>query len=497
MAAIKIKLAVDRSRNRVVFADAGSDFVDVLLSFLTLPLSALQSGAPGVPSPGCLSNLCGSVDRLRDSGLLKVEACHGMLLTPAHNDVFQDCKSASKYCNKAPIGSCKCCLVMARVFHVYNYEQVARKETFVRGTGRFVISDDMTIKPASTGVIQSLPQAFGSNGIAHGFEELEVTVSWLTVSSMLKAFLSSDTVLSDAFLTNEPDGKAAHATAKPSIDRKIPPSDQDSAGSFPESKIKIFYDTYKKKVMYAECNREFVDLLMGFLTYPASCVIKHTGAVTCHLGRCFTNLYSSVVDLANAGCFTGGLPGVMLLDPSIMPFDILSNILSDRCRPLDCRCRKDTMPELARYCFHPEIVEDRKYVVGDDLLIHQATAMSVMKYWSGRNKAMVLETDITVGKQEAVALLRAALITSKNALTEVFIDRLEAQSVPGGRIITVEVARSDTIATVKGRIKDRVSIPEGFRHELVYGSRYLKDSRTVADYNLGRECTITNEFFNK
>ena len=70
---------------------------------------------------------------------------------------------------------------MARVLHVYDYGQVVRKETFVRGTGRFVISDDMTIKPASTGVIQSLPQAFGSNGIAHGFEELEVTVSWLTV----------------------------------------------------------------------------------------------------------------------------------------------------------------------------------------------------------------------------------------------------------------------------------------------------------------------------
>jgi hypothetical protein len=30
---IKIKLAVDRSRNRVLFADAGSDFVDVLPPF--------------------------------------------------------------------------------------------------------------------------------------------------------------------------------------------------------------------------------------------------------------------------------------------------------------------------------------------------------------------------------------------------------------------------------------------------------------------------------
>jgi hypothetical protein len=36
MAAIKIKLVVDKSRNRVLFADAGSDFVNLLLTFLTL-----------------------------------------------------------------------------------------------------------------------------------------------------------------------------------------------------------------------------------------------------------------------------------------------------------------------------------------------------------------------------------------------------------------------------------------------------------------------------
>ena len=74
---------------------------------------------------------------------------------------------------------------MARVLHVYDHEQVVRKKTFLRGTGRFVISDDMTVKPASTGVIQSLPQAFGSNGIAHGFEELEVTVSWHSVRRLI------------------------------------------------------------------------------------------------------------------------------------------------------------------------------------------------------------------------------------------------------------------------------------------------------------------------
>jgi hypothetical protein len=88
MAAIMITIAVDRSRNRVLFADAGSDFVDVLLSFLTLPLSAIQFCTAGASSPGCLSSLRDSIDRLRGSKLLKVDACHGMLLTSKHYHEF-------------------------------------------------------------------------------------------------------------------------------------------------------------------------------------------------------------------------------------------------------------------------------------------------------------------------------------------------------------------------------------------------------------------------
>lgn len=176
MGIIKIKLAVDRPQNRVLFADAGSDFVDVLLSFLTLPLSALQSCTIGASSSqGCLSNLCDSVDHLRNSSLLKVEACHGMLLTPAHTNEFQLCKSTDSTKDLEISRLCKCSLVMARVLHVY--EQVGCKETFVGGKERYVISDDMKIKPASTSTMLLLPQAFDSDGIGHGFEEVEVSVS--------------------------------------------------------------------------------------------------------------------------------------------------------------------------------------------------------------------------------------------------------------------------------------------------------------------------------
>lgn len=108
---------------------------------------------------------------------------------------------------------------------------------------------------------------------------------------------------------------------------------------------------------------------------------------------------------------------------------------------------------------------------------------------------------------QAVRLLRA-MLTSKTALTDVFISRLEDRSSPrkmhifvkfpsSTKSITVEVAGSDTIATVKSRINAKVTIPEGCRHELVYGSTRLEDLSTVAEYNIINECTISSEFLKK
>ncbi|XP_047083418.1 uncharacterized protein LOC124694477 [Lolium rigidum] len=501
MAPIKINLAVDMSWNRVLFADAGSDFVDVLLAFLTIPLSAVQLLPADASSRGCLCNLGDSVDSLSDIRLLKVEACCGTLLTPAHSDEFPLCNCKSTLIPRSSFFpmSCKCSLVFDRLLHVY--EQVGRKETFVGEKQRYVISDDCTIKPASTSSMQSMPQAFNSDGTGHTFEVVEQLVEWEQVVAMLNASLSSDTMLTDAFLPKESNYNAAHATVKPGISLKNFVSDRDSAGSLPESKLKIFYDTREKKVMYAECSHDFVDLLLGFTIHPLSSVIKNTGAGTCHLGRCLDNLYRSVSDLDDAGCLTGGFPKMKLLDASVMPFDVSSKAM---CKALDCRCRKDMVPDLARYCCHPDLVEYGRYVVGDNLFIHQASAITVMKHWFGRNKAMVLEMDIAIGKQEAVALLRA-MLTSKTVLTDVFIHRLEKHSslqkmqifarIPTCKTITVEITRSDTIASVKSKIKEKVTIPAGCRHELVYGSRYLKDSCTVAECGLVRECTIGCEFY--
>ncbi|KQK23939.1 hypothetical protein BRADI_1g77187v3 [Brachypodium distachyon] len=324
-------------------------------------------------------------------------------------------------------------------------------KTCLRGKERFIISDGWMIKPASTSSMLSLPQMFGSDGVGHGFEEVTVCVGSVEVFPLLKASLSSDTIFTDVFISKGTDDQASRLTVKPTINQKI-------------------------------------------LHHSMGCMIKNTGASPCRLGRSFSNLYRSAIDLGGAGFLTRCLPKL---------FDSLSHII---CQAVDCPCTKDRM--LTCYCCHPELVEDQKYVVANDLLIHQASGLSVMKHWFMRDKAKVLEMDIAIGKQETAALLQAVLTSSSTALTDVFLGRLEEQSAwqkmqifaklpRGGKIITVEVARLDTIATVKSRIRDKVPVPAGCRHELVYGSRYLKDSCTVGEYNIVKECTIICEFYKK
>ncbi|XP_037427504.1 uncharacterized protein LOC119292979 [Triticum dicoccoides] len=395
MATIKIKLAVDRTQNRVLFTDAGSDFVDVLLSFLTLPLSAVQfCSAAATSSPGCLYNLCGSVINIRESKLLMVGSCHRMLLTPSQE----------------------------REFGTYGPKE------------RFVISDGWTIKPVSTSTMQSLPHNFTPDAILQEFEEMEVCVGWAEVVSILKASLSSHTIFTNVFLSKGTgDQPAGRVTVKKKImHRANKDSESDSS---PQSNIKLFYDRQEKKVMYAECKHEFVDLLLGFLSYPLGCVIKNMadGAVTCPLGDGgFENLYISTIELEASGFITDGYAEKMLLNPSLCPFSTQCFVLEETyvepepeefCMGLAPYRSSRTFLGTCRNC-HPNLVDDRKYVIDDDLQIHQASAMAVSKHWCRRDKANVVEMEITTGIQEVVVLLRAVL-TSKTALTDVFISRLE------------------------------------------------------------------------
>lgn len=84
-----LRLLVDKKKNKVVLAEAGKEFVDVLFSFLTLPMGTVvrlvekyqQNHISEATMIGCFNNLYKSVLDIGTANFMK-EACKDMLLYP-------------------------------------------------------------------------------------------------------------------------------------------------------------------------------------------------------------------------------------------------------------------------------------------------------------------------------------------------------------------------------------------------------------------------------
>ncbi|KAK7373849.1 hypothetical protein VNO80_07269 [Phaseolus coccineus] len=83
---ISLKLMVLKEQSKVVFAEARKDFVDVLFSFLTLPLGTIlrlvrKESKLQPLEVASLSLICQSVENL-PKGCLRTDTCEEMLLRP-------------------------------------------------------------------------------------------------------------------------------------------------------------------------------------------------------------------------------------------------------------------------------------------------------------------------------------------------------------------------------------------------------------------------------
>uniref|UniRef100_A0A6M2EI54 DUF674 domain-containing protein n=1 Tax=Populus davidiana TaxID=266767 RepID=A0A6M2EI54_9ROSI len=64
---ISLKLLINSKHNKVVFAEAGKDFVDFLLSLLALPVGTVIRLLTKSTMIGCIANLYGSLEKLDES----------------------------------------------------------------------------------------------------------------------------------------------------------------------------------------------------------------------------------------------------------------------------------------------------------------------------------------------------------------------------------------------------------------------------------------------
>ncbi|XP_058181398.1 uncharacterized protein LOC131299843 [Rhododendron vialii] len=114
---ITLKLLVDTKNNRVLFAEAGKDFIDFLFTLLSLPIGTVVRLLTAKSLVGSLGNLYDSVDNLSDTYmqpnqkkevLLKPKVAvrstkASLLLTdddapePAVNKAYKQCANCFRY----------------------------------------------------------------------------------------------------------------------------------------------------------------------------------------------------------------------------------------------------------------------------------------------------------------------------------------------------------------------------------------------------------------
>jgi hypothetical protein len=175
---VSIKVLVEKGKNKVVYAEAGKDFVDVLFSFLTLPLGTISRliAKESNMKFGSLSSLYQSVSDL-DQQHLWSQNCKEMLLKPRNPmDIYNgqlklnidDTPTLVFLCENSLCRSCvsifrnqkcKCGKLLKIESHMNDYNG------FVKESATFIIHDDLTVMPNDLGTSLCLLQKRGINDI--------------------------------------------------------------------------------------------------------------------------------------------------------------------------------------------------------------------------------------------------------------------------------------------------------------------------------------------
>ncbi|CAH9147800.1 unnamed protein product [Cuscuta epithymum] len=200
-----LKLLIDEKVNRVVAAEANSDFVDILLSFLTIPMGTIirltSKTDAEKDSPlkiGCMNNLYHSFENLSPE-IWQTKHCKTMLLNPRNplskyftelminvddsgSEVSYECsrgRCKSKYenvlCNcggMSRTGAAKDSTFASSLYkHREPYGAFLKRERVT-----FIISDNLQIIPSSPAVLAQILSSLGSGEI-NLIKEMTVQVS--------------------------------------------------------------------------------------------------------------------------------------------------------------------------------------------------------------------------------------------------------------------------------------------------------------------------------
>ncbi|CAH9103455.1 unnamed protein product [Cuscuta europaea] len=342
-----LKLLIDEKVNRVVAAEANSDFADILLSFLTIPMGTIirltsKTDAQKAASLkiGCMNKLYHAFENLNPE-IWYTKHCRTMVLNP-RNPRADYCKKlkisvddsgsqVTYMCSRGSCGSkyedvpCKCGDTTKAPKerkltddslggHGYNGGAFLK-----RGRVMFIISDNLQINPSSPTVLAQILSGLGSSEM-NQISEMSVDVSKEQVTRLLARSLVSKSPLTDVFLPK------MGASILPSLPLNQPrlasllmrgPNGllRHESKTVPKLYLKVTLNKSSNKILFAEATNEFFDFLCTFMTIPIGAIVYNL-KWNSGLG-CMDALYTSMVDLDDKWFESGATNSLSLSFPAL------------------------------------------------------------------------------------------------------------------------------------------------------------------------------------
>ncbi|KAF8394967.1 hypothetical protein HHK36_018906 [Tetracentron sinense] len=437
---ISLKVLVDKEKNRVVFAESDKDFVDVLFSFLTMPIGTiirLIRSQSFVFGTGCMNNLYESVDKL-DVQHLCTPTCKTMLLSPRSSaethsrslKVNIDDTEPTQYyrCISGCVNSvyknvrCYCGKMTEREYSIESSNPAnGEKGVFVKEATRFMISDDLHVTLMSTMTSLSLLSKLGIK-TRRSVEEKTVNIEE-NVLQLLMSLLSSETPLTNSVFLERVIVDQIQFDPRNTTQ---PIDERDADSDDKKLRVKLLVSKSNNKVLYAEGREDFGDLIISFLTFPLGSIVDLLGGNS--PWQCVNALYKSVEHLNINNLIKSDECKNMLIHPKLAPYFGCDNQLLGIEEAIHPHA---TSRQNYFHVLNPKLltIDTRRgggflkgpamFMVTDDLVVTPLSSISAINSFNVP-LSDIEERVVTVGKKEALRLLKASLFSKSSALTDAF-----------------------------------------------------------------------------
>ncbi|KAL3635464.1 hypothetical protein CASFOL_020011 [Castilleja foliolosa] len=470
-----LKVVLNKQKTKVLYAEANSEFTDVLLSFLTLPLGTivrvLQKHDPSF-SFGSIATLYKGLASL-DSVHFRTEGFKQMLLNPRTSSEvarhklklnIDDTDEPTKYYRCA---SPDCC------FDDYLYVSIYRgmitcdcgKSTLskeikfdkdsisrfaddgfsgVYTTSHFIISDDLQIFPSVTGNVIRFLSNMGITDMDDQTELMDVTLGFKEIMDLLKGSLLSDILLSDIVLKKR---RVESFALKYELGTLVPSNLKSLTFYSIASVVKAIIQKSTNKLIYVEGDDKFVEFLFSLLTIPLGGIEHLLGGST--KLKFVDNLYRTLRETNGDMYLKKGWTKYMLLNPKL-PLGYTTSdsqlLPLNEEDPLDM-CFKEGYLSIAYSTDNLVGFKSPKgrrnyvkgtsmYMVTDDLVVTHLCTTSCFSTLNLLKVPLsdVREMELKIGLKEALRILAASL-TSTRCLSDGLSDLLlEKQSKQEQRV---------------------------------------------------------------